>query len=155
MLALASVLSNSRVSERLRETEQCSFGAPQGAPFSSPGKIDIMTTDDTLRTARRWRIYSFGLLAFGWLTSGYLLLRMATMGFAHLRWDPRISAGSLCTGCDEALANASSWTHGIPLPGIGLVYFAIIGLLLVWGGNWASRPAFLVAAAGAGASLVL
>jgi protein-disulfide isomerase len=110
---------------------------------------------DQVGGARRWRTFSFGLIAFGWLLSGYLLLRMAGIGGVRLPWHPAISAGALCSGCDEALASASSSFHGFPLAGLGLAYFALLGFVLAIGGVWATRTVFLVVAAGAGVSVTL
>lgn len=98
---------------------------------------------------------SFALIALGWLISAYLLLRMVTIGTARLRFKPGISAGLLCSGCDDALASAYAFVKGLPLAGIGLAYFAVIGFLLAFGGVWATRLAFLVCALGMGGSIWL
>lgn len=104
--------------------------------------------------ALRPTIYSFALIGAGWAISAYLLLRQVTTGSTHLRWNIGIAAGSLCVGCDDALDAGITWARGVSLPGLGLVYFALVGLLLALGGRWATRLAFLLCAVGAGASLL-
>src|SRR5262249_23963964 len=100
-------------------------------------------SDQLFRTAHMARRLCFGLIAFGWLISAYLLLRMVSLGTARLRFRLPISATSMCWGCDDALLSAASFLRGIPLPCLGLVYFAILGLLLVLGGIFATRLALL------------
>jgi protein-disulfide isomerase len=107
------------------------------------------------QNTQQWRYVSFAFLAAGWLVSAYLLLRMVTIGGIHLRLSPAIHAMSLCRACDDALGSSAAMAKGIPLPGVGLIYSAVIGFLLAFGGIWAVRLAFLICAAGMGASILL
>src|SRR2546427_10587449 len=103
----------------------------------------------------RWRMLSFALVGFGWLASGYLLLRAFELG----RGAP-IASGDLCSmvfgvGCDARLLGPMSSQLGVPLAGWGFVYFPLLGLLLALGGASVIRAVVFLAGAGAGASLVL
>ena len=118
-------------------------------PITMPG------TTQPIQKLRWWRHLSLGLLACGWLLSAYLLLRMATIGAVALPFKPVVSAYSVGPGCDDALADVTSFVRAFPLPGLGLIYFAVIGVLLAFGSKWATRLAFLVCAGGLGASIFL
>jgi protein-disulfide isomerase len=78
-------------------------------------------------------LFSFALVGFAWLTSGYLLLRALQLGGGA----PIVRV------------------VGVPLAGWGVVYFALLGFLLALGGPSVTRATVLLAGAGAGASLVL
>jgi protein-disulfide isomerase/uncharacterized membrane protein len=90
------------------------------------------------------RTLSLALAGFGWLASGYLLLRALAIG-----------GGAPIAMVDARLLDPMSSQLGVPLAGWGVVYFALLGFLLALGGPSVIRAAVLLAGAGAGASLVL
>ncbi|MHC5032831.1 MAG: vitamin K epoxide reductase family protein [Planctomycetota bacterium] len=93
----------------------------------------------------------FILAGVGWLISAYFLLRLLQLdGTAGL--DVCAVFGS---NCDQTLGKSVSWQLGFPLAGWGVAYFAIVGVLLSWGGVRLLQAARLVTAAGAGASVIL
>ena len=101
--------------------------------------------------ASRWNMLCLILIGVAWLTSGYLLLRLIQLkGTTSL--DVCAVLGS---SCDQTLGKSSSWQLGFPLAAWGLVYFALLGLLIALANPKILRAARLLAAAGAGASLVL
>jgi uncharacterized membrane protein/predicted DsbA family dithiol-disulfide isomerase len=87
----------------------------------------------------------------GWLVSGWLLLR----DFALAGRGPALDAGPFCPGCDEVLGSAASHQLGFPLAGWGLVYFAVVALLVACPQRSAARVALFVNAVGFGVSAVL
>src|SRR5512140_2100272 len=104
---------------------------------------------------RRWQRVSFGLIVVGWLASGCMLLRMATIGSVDVGFQPPAWTVSACPGCDDALMSAGALVKGVPLPGAGLVYFATAAGLLAIGAVWSTRAALLLGAAGTGVSILL
>ena len=103
----------------------------------------------------RLQAISIGLAGLGWLASGCLLLRMSAVGAADVGLRLPASTLDLCRGCDDALMSTAAFAAGVPLPAIGLVYFAAVACLLVIGNPWAARMALLLSAAGTGAGIVL
>ena len=103
----------------------------------------------------KYRALSFTMAGIGWLVSAYLLLRFLSL--ARNNGLPTTDACSILfgIGCDSTLTNPSVVQLGVPLPGWGLVYFAVVGLLLTHGGFNAVRLAFLLGAGGVGASLAM
>jgi protein-disulfide isomerase len=94
-------------------------------------------------------------MGFGWFLSAYLLLRELALRHGLLSGALDSSANRFCSGCDETLAGLSSSLFGVPLAGWGLVYFAVVGLLLVLENGWSQRAAVLGTALGSGASIAL
>ena len=103
----------------------------------------------------RLQAASLGLAAIGWLASGWLLLRMAAIGAAALGVRIPAWAVPLCPDCDDALMSTAAFALRMPLPAIGLVYFAAVGCLLAVGKPWFARMALLLSAAGTGTGIVL
>ena len=112
--------------------------------------------------ARRWSLVSLALIGLGGAASGYLLFRSWDImaGGAIGRLD--VCSTIFGRDCDATLQSASSWQLGIPLAGWGVVYYCTLAALLALA--WWLGPAFraeamfaalLLAAAGAGVSLVL
>ena len=99
---------------------------------------------------------SFALVGFGWLASGYLLLRAFALGRAAPTTSVDLCIAVFGVGCDARLLDPMSLQLGVPLAGWGVVYFAMLGfLLLALRGPGAIWTTVLLAGAGAGASLVL
>ena len=70
------------------------------------------------------------LAAGGWMVSGYLMLRLRALG------DDTAAAPDLCSAafaasCDDALRSPFSSTLGISLTGWGMLYYAVLFLLLL------------------------
>lgn len=89
---------------------------------------------------------ALSLTVFGWLISGYLLRLLMNMNAG------RAPEPLYCAACEEAVAGQSANAGGLPLAGWGLVYFAVLGLMLSVGVRPALKLAAMVSAAGAGAS---
>jgi len=85
-------------------------------------------------------------MGLGWLLSAFLMLHHLSAG--------RLTE-NLCLRCEAALASRTAWQWGIPLAGWGLVYFAVIGLLLAIGSHWAMTLARLGCATASGVGIVL
>jgi len=101
----------------------------------------------------RWQLVCLSLAALGWLTSGYLLLRLLRLGKGETVGADVCSA--LGGGCDWTLMSPASWQLGIPLPVWGLLYFALLAFVLVLASPTLIQIATFLAAGGLGASLVL
>lgn len=92
-------------------------------PFSSP-----------FFNARMRRIHSIAclfLLALGFLLSFYLLARYAQMIAPESQGVLDICAAVFGASCDDTLASPFSVQFGLPLPGWGLIYDAILLCLLL------------------------
>ncbi|WP_345270848.1 thioredoxin domain-containing protein [Nibrella viscosa] len=94
------------------------------------------------------------LVVLCWSLCGYLMLR-STQVRTNI-----ISLPDLCrlifgTSCDKALSSSIAWHLGYPLSSWGLVYFGLLGLLVSIRELLTDRLATLLAALGAGVSIIL
>ena len=110
----------------------------------------------------RWRLISSALITLGLIVSGYLMYRAFSLltGGAADGFD--LCSAVFGTGCDQTLLSTTSWQLGIPLAGWGVIYYAVIALLLVLArvlgpafDREGSLGALVVALVGAGGSVVL
>lgn len=150
MGALARVSPKKSVRRPRQEAVYGEVRAPEGAdgsnsnPEGSSPQYPVSVPAPS-SSPNRAQTLSYVLVAAGWLLSGYLLLPSLGIG----------SGGPRCLGCGEALSGPSSWQLGLPLAGIGIVYFAAVGLLLALRWKITSRIAVVLCAVGVGASIVL
>jgi protein-disulfide isomerase/uncharacterized membrane protein len=83
---------------------------------------------------RGWWSISVLLIAVGWVQSAYLLGR----GFALLSsTKPRtfdLCSALFARSCDAVLSDERFWFLGVPVAGWGIVYFTMLGGLLLLGG---------------------
>jgi protein-disulfide isomerase/uncharacterized membrane protein len=112
--------------------------------------------------ALRWSWLSLALLFVGLATSGYLLYRSFAL---IVGTDPKsadICSAFFGTGCDQALADQSSWVWGIPLAGWAIVFYVTLTSLVILAlvlrdefGPQALLTGLLLSTAGLANSLVL
>jgi protein-disulfide isomerase/uncharacterized membrane protein len=100
---------------------------------------------------RRSRMAALALASCGWFLSGGLLLRCLALAG---RGTP-IAVSRFPANCDEVLAGASAYQLGFPIAGWGLVYFALVALMIATDGRWPLRAALFVTAVGCGGSALL
>ena len=89
----------------------------------------------------------------GWIACAYLFYRAA-----QLNKGPTTEL-DLCNmlfgaSCDGVLSNAASWQLGYPLAGWGLVYFGLLGLLLVINKSIVNQAIILLSSFGLGVSII-
>lgn len=117
--------------------------------------MQTVTNVPATGVAGAWYRASVTLFAAGWLLSGWLMLGSLVKSGRHMAIPGAILPQAICSSCDAVLGSSSAWQLGVPLGGWGLVYFAAIGLLIMFATQGAMRMACVVAAAGTGVSLVL
>jgi protein-disulfide isomerase len=110
-----------------------------------PATLDAFTTG-------RSRQVMLALAGAGWLACAYLLLRMAAIGSVRLSFGDRVAVVSPGTALDDFLASPGAFVGSYPLPVVGLVYFALVLLLLVVNrrGSQALAVVLLILLCGAG-----
>jgi protein-disulfide isomerase len=97
---------------------------------------------------------SLPLAGAGWLLSAWLLLASLAFGGGRLPIARADVVKALCPHCSTVLGSSSSWQLGVPLAGWGLIYFAVIGILLIAAAAATIRIAFVLTSIGVGASVV-
>ncbi len=101
---------------------------------------------------RTWlTIICFCLMGAGWLVSGYLLLRVYALSGSGVH-SKDVCSAVFGASCDHSLSSSDSFQLGIHLAAWGLLYFAVLGFVMVLA---LKRTTLLISSAGSGASLVL
>ena len=94
------------------------------------------------------------LIVLCWGLCGYVLLRSMQVRTNTVNL-PDLCQLFFGTSCDKALSSSIAWHLGYPLSSWGLVYFGLLGLLVSLRELIADRLATVLAALGAGVSLIL
>ncbi|MBX2816886.1 MAG: thioredoxin domain-containing protein [Saprospiraceae bacterium] len=94
------------------------------------------------------------LTSLAGLLSGYLLYRQ------RVRHSGDVDGLDLCVSlfsstCDEVVLASSSYQLGVPLAGLGLLFFSLMMLLLLLEVKWADRLVFWLSSSGVGVCIVL
>lgn len=100
------------------------------------------------------RTLAIGTIVFGWAICGYLFFRSLQLSKGTVS-DFDFCKSIFGSSCDDALQNTASWQLGFPIASLGLVYFGLLGLLLVARKPFFDRAALLISSAGIGVSLIL
>ena len=115
-----------------------------------------------MKSSARWRLLCLTLIGLGLVVSGYLLARTFALTVNQASNQIDMCSAVFGASCDAALLSPTSRQLGIPLAGWGFVYYGTLACLLVlaWALGETIEPnatlgALLLAAAGAGGSVVL
>lgn len=100
------------------------------------------------------RTLAIGTIVFGWAICGYLFFRSSQLSKGTVS-DFDFCKSIFGSSCDDALQNTASWHLGFPIASLGLVYFGLLGLLIVANKSFFDRAALLISSAGIGISLIL